>query len=140
MYDYQRDLEEKIEYETHFLKVYAVNTHQGRYPDQNPVSDMLIAALVKDQVESYEPVIELTESNCVYLPATKLDTLKQWLPYDLQWGWLKPKLKLVMEVVKHDITININNYKLYVTDNSKRYVHSMVRNPVKLSEYWRLKN
>ncbi len=55
----------------------------------------------------------------IHLPATKLDTIKSWLPLSLRFGWLKPRYTPIIHSYEKTfhVTIKSNNCPVEVDYN-----------------------
>jgi hypothetical protein len=130
-FDFYMPLDQAVEYATHRLKSYAVQYYregtdfQYSGPDRmRGIAEREIrAALIKDQVEQFKPIIERSKEVCISVPANWFEHLKESLPADLRFGWLEARQVKRCKVIECETTINIHSYSVYATENSQEVVH-----------------
>lgn len=119
------------------LERFAATQHHGMLYGGHTVRHQLFAACIKRKVECTYPIKERIEYGEYRLPATRLDTLKSWLPPSLQFGWLTPRYQKFKYETTHTHEISLHNFDFIVGPENHQYINIVkdVNPPQKLVDY-----
>lgn len=126
-WDYSRRF---MDYQTRITKLrrYVVNEERRTRCGKDVVSYELVAAMIKDQSGDFKAVHDVSVEVSFEVPINWFEHLKQSLPKELQFGWLKPRLKKLSETVKQATYLTLNTYQVRVTPTGVRYVEQLTSN------------